>query len=668
MPETTPAKPGILLIESQGVVARLAARPGLEGWEFTPVDRLASADRLLQSRSFHAVVLDLHLDDAEGLDAYRRARALAPGLPMIAFIEARDVRLAEAVVSEGAQACLPRESLSGPGAAAALDWALRQAVIRGAAEARRYRALFDSAPLGILLAAGRRVAMANPAALEALGYAEADLARMSVVDLFPSENRPAVERALDAAAAVGEIPEASFQAALRRSDGSQAHCRVFLKAALLNDSPAVSMYLAFTGEAPAGKGRGRSETMAALGRMAGGLAHDFNNLLTAINGYADHMMTLAGGDARLSHGISSIRKAGDAAAALARGLGEFGRVSLEKPVPSALQDVRVDAVIDREAPSLASMLGSGRELRIRPGAGFAAARLEAGQLEFLLGNLVKHARDAMPEGGKVTLATRIVEVTEGQAFTHLEAGAGPHVVIEVSDTGPGPDPRERDGLFEPFAGGEGRRGNSLALAAVYGIVRQAGGGISAGAVENGGRGGRISLFLPARRAVQPSGVEAPHAEAARLVAEAAHLLDGMDRDRRAGAAPAAPGNAHGTVLLVEDETSMREMMALVLQRYGYAVLETVSEAEAVKAAAAHPEADLVITDITLRGSYGHEMVERLRVLRPGLPALYISGHTLEYLGDQGIRLPPAAFLEKPFSPSQLALKVRETLGARKTST
>lgn len=663
MREVTPAKPGVLLIESQGVLGRLASKAGLETWTFTRADRLASVDRLLQTGNFQALVLELRLPDAEGLDAYRRARALAPGLPIVAVAESRDAALAEAVVAEGAQACLPRESLIGPGAPAALDWSLRQAILRSGAEARRYRALFDSAPIGILLAAGRRIAMANPAALEALGYTEAELARVSVVDLFPEEKRARVERALDAAGAVGEVPDTRFEAALRRSDGTAAPCRVFLEGALLNDAPAVSMYLAFTGEAaPRPDGDSRAEVMAALGRMAGGLAHDLNNLLTAVNGHAEHLAAIVGGDGPVARGAASIRKAGDAAAALARGLGEFGRAFIDHPASHTLSDARVDAAVDRAAPALSALAGR-CELRVRPGAGFAAVRLEPGALEGILRALVSRARDTMPEGGIVTLATRISEVTERRALTHLAAGAGPHVVIEVGDSDRAADPRALERLFEPFAL-RGRGG--MEMASVYAVVKAAGGGIAATAEP--GRGSRIAVYLPART-LAPEG-ETPNAEAARLVAEAAHLLDDISRDRNAKVTPsaspaAAPkSGAAGTVLLVEDESSMREMMALVLQRFGYAVLETVSEAEAMKAAAAHPETDLVITDITLRGSYGHEMMERLRVLRPGLPALFVSGHPLEYLSDQGIRIPAEAFMEKPFTPAQLALKVRETLKAR----
>ncbi|MDB5105477.1 MAG: multi-sensor hybrid histidine kinase [Fibrobacteres bacterium] len=638
-----PENLSVLLIEGRGGIARalLSAQPG-----FTVVhaDKLSKASALAaQARAsggIHAVLFDLSLPDAKGPEGFRRAAAILPGAPMVALTNGGDPALAETLIIEGAQACLDKDGLDG----GALAQALRQAVLRSRAEARRFRALFDSAPIGIILAAGRRVIMANPVSLEILGRGEAGLAEASILELFPEDARPALEKALDAAA--GEIPESRFTARLERPDGPATRCRVFVKGAMLNDAPAVALYLASMEHNEGGQESGvegdpsRSEPvrqslkMEALGRLAGGVAHDFNNLLTAINGYSEHLLSLSGVEGPIASGLKAIRRAGDTAAAMTRSLMSFSRSEGDEA-----RTVGVDAAITEMAPVLQRLIGDRVEFRLRLDAGESAVRLEPGQLEQLILNLTVNARDAMPEGGILTLSTRLADVDGSEAFTHLASGTGEHVSITIEDTGTGMDRETLECLFEPFfTTKRGGRGTGLGLATVYGIVSQARGGIS---VESGpGRGSRFRILL-ALATVQTAPEEPSSGETAWR---------------------ARPNRE--TILVVEDEPSLREMLVTILERYGFGLLEAASSAEAMDLVTQRPdEVDLVVTDIMLRGEGGDELAEALQALKPGLRAVFISGHSLESLADRGIVVPADAFLEKPFSPAQLAAKVRAVLDA-----
>jgi len=662
-----PENLSILLIESRGGIAR-ALLSSQTGFTVVHADRISKASALCAQAgspgAFQVILIDLSLQDSKGLDSFRRAAALLPGAPLVAIQPDDDTALAETLIAEGAQACLNKDGLDG----GALAQALRQAVLRNRAEARRFRALFDSAPIGILLAAGRRVIMANPAGLDILGRVETDLASVSVLDLFPPESRSRIEKALDAAA--GEIQESRFTSELERPRKPALRCQVFVTGAMLNDSPAVALYLASLDEkdeaAYGATGRGMSRAgaaaagsasqgnmggteaaqeharqarkMEALGRLAGGVAHDFNNLLTAINGYSEHLLTLPGVEGAIASGLKAIRRAGDTAAAMTRSLMSFSRSE-----GGTARSMRVDEAIGEMAPVLQRLVGDVVEFRVKLEAGNAAVRLEPGQLEQLILNLCVNARDAMPAGGTLTLTTNVMDVAPGSAFTHLATGAGEHVVISVQDSGTGMGEETLECLFEPFyTTKRGGRGTGLGLATVYGIVSQAGGGINVTSVL--GEGSRFRIFLSRDLALAGSEEGSPHQA-------------GQDSVWK-------PQQSRETILVVEDEPSLREMILTILQRYGFALLEAASAAEALDIVTERPnDVDLVVTDVMLRGEGGHELAEALQAVKPGLRTVFISGHSLESLADRDIILPADAFLEKPFSPAQLAAKVRAVLDA-----
>jgi len=649
---------GVLIIEGKGGLARalMASRPG---FKIIHAERMAKAEALAAparaAGGFDAILVDLALPDCQGEEAYRRAAALLPGTPVAALQRGSDPALAESLINAGAQACLEREGLDG----GALAAAIRQAVLRRRAETRRFRSFFDAAPMGILLAAGRRVLMANAAAQELLGYDEAGFASLSILAPFPPAARPLLEGALDAPSPA----DARFAADLAHREGASIRCRVHVAATVLNDAPVMALFLtplsgvaADTGDADAaaagpGAPAFQARKMDALGRFAEGVAHDFGNLLTAINGYSEHLLSLACDTGPFAAGLRAIQRAGESAADLARQLAGVSQAEGGEPAP-----VAVDAALRELEPILQPVLGPGIDLRIELAAGDATVTLEPGRLERLIMGLCSNARDAMPEGGILRVATEAMEVVPGTAFTHLAAGPGSAVAITVEDEGIGMGPEVLERLFEPFYSTKrGGRGRGMGLAAVYGMTVRAGGGISIESVP--GKGSRFRIALP-----RGNPIAAP-ARMGGIAAEKTSLPGATAPGvAPAWASPAGPGKSGASVLVVEDEPSLREMIQAILERAGFEVATAASAEEAADTAARRDDLELLVTDVMLRGDEGgDEFAARLQALRPGLRALFISGHPLDGLADRGIRVPADAFLEKPFTPGQLITQVRALL-------
>lgn len=624
-----------LLIEKSPGIARglLSTHSGLE---IVSAEKWLAAEKSAAVGAFDAICIDLGFEDVPAMDTFRRAAALMPGVPLVALLPGGDETISDAVLAEGAQACLPCEGLD----SAILAREMRHAVVRERAGTRRFRSLFDAAPVGILLAAGRRVGMANPAALTLLGRSEAELASLSVLDIFPEGATDMLACALDAEP--GGIPLLGFPARLGKPGTALTECRVSVAGSMLNGAPAVVLFLVPTDDRTAiaeDRQARRTDKMKALSRLAGGMAHDFNNLLTAIIGYSDHLLTLNGSQGSLATGLKAIRRAGESAASMTRNLMDFSRSEGQEGLA-----VRVDEAIQGMFPMLRSLLGPRISINLKLGAGDSAIRLEPGQLEKMVVNLCVNARDAMEEGGALSLTTGIVESVDGTEFTHMAARCdGPYVVIGVEDTGSGMDAETLECLFEPFFSTKrGGRGTGLGLSDVYGIVLQSGGGLSV--VSEPGKGSRFHIHF-ALAAVSVVSTATP----ARVPAPA----------------EGAPPSGRETVLVVEDEPSLREMLMAILQRYGFNLISAMSAEEALdRIKAGTDSVDLVVTDVMLRGGEGgHELAASLQSLKPGLRTIFISGHSLESLAERGILLPADAFLEKPFTPAQLAVLVRSVLDA-----
>jgi two-component system cell cycle sensor histidine kinase/response regulator CckA len=375
----------------------------------------------------------------------------------------------------------------------------------------------------------------------------------------------------------------------------------------------------------------QAQKMEAIGRLAGGIAHDFNNLLTAILGYADLMLTDLAAAAPLRQEIQAIQLAGERAAALTRQLLAFSRQQVLQP---ELLDLNTIVVILSQL--LRRLIGEDIELITLLGPDLGWVKADPGQIEQVVLNLAINARDAMPHGGTVTIETANVELDANYARQHVGVKAGSYVLLAISDTGLGMDAETQSRIFEPFfTTKELGKGTGLGLAMVHGIVYQSGGHI--GVYSEVGHGTTFKIYLP--RAEERETVARPQPARAR-----------------------APTGSE-TILLVEDDPSVRELAHTLLRRYGYAVLEAANGAAALELAQHYlGPIDLVITDVVMPGGLsGPQLVQQLVAQRPRLKVLYMSGYTDNAIVHHGVLDSDLAFLQKPFTPEVLARKVREVL-------
>ncbi|HZP47814.1 MAG TPA: ATP-binding protein [Vicinamibacterales bacterium] len=375
----------------------------------------------------------------------------------------------------------------------------------------------------------------------------------------------------------------------------------------------------------------QAQKMEAVGQLAGGIAHDFNNLLTAIQGFAGMLAeSFAPHDERTEE-VAEIQRAADRAAALTRQLLAFSRKQI-----MSTRIVRVGDVVNGIAAMLQRLLGETVQLSTVVGDA-AFVKTDPSQLEQVLLNLAVNARDAMPQGGCLTIETSDVMLDEAFARQHPSVQPGPHVKIAVTDTGCGMDPATQKRIFEPFFTTKPKdRGTGLGLATVYGIVKQTGGSIW---VASGvGRGTTFTVYLPQTE-------ERPQPK------------------RPAEARPPTAGAE--SILVVEDEPLVREYVCNVLSRRGYRV-HAVEDPERALSYAGSSEApiDLVFTDVVLPVISGPAMVDRLRQRHPESRVLYMSGYVDQALLGEGRLEAGAAFLQKPFTPEALANKVRDVLDGR----
>ena len=377
----------------------------------------------------------------------------------------------------------------------------------------------------------------------------------------------------------------------------------------------------------------QSQKLEAVGRLAGGISHDFNNLLTVILGYSDIMKrNLREGDP-LRRNVDEITRASERAASLTRQLLAFSRKQVMQPKVFDLNTV----VSDLEK-MLRRMIGEDIELRVTAETDLGNIKADPVQLEQVLMNLVVNARDAMPKGGKLSIETANVYLDESYSQDHVSVVPGHYVMLAISDTGCGMDEETRQRIFEPFfTTKEQGKGTGLGLSMVYGIVKQSGGNIWVYSEE--GRGTTFKIYFPRVTA------------AAEEYRRAAHGLE-------------VEGGSE-TILLVEDAEWVRTLARQVLESAGYRVLEAGNADAAIKLFESinGDRIDLLLTDVVMPGMSGNDMSRILLAKHPGMPVLYMSGYTDDAIVQHGVLEAGINFLQKPFTPAALALKVREVLDA-----
>ena len=502
-------------------------------------------------------------------------------------------------------------------------------------EARRardfLRSIAEHSPAGIVTTDVRgRVTYWSPRAEELLGYRADEVLGRRVAELQRG-GREAARALMARLRAEDRIRE--HEAEILARDGRWVECRFSL--ALLRDSAGAEIgtlaILEDTSERKRLEAQLRqAQKMEAVGRLAGGIAHDFNNLLAVIMGHSDLIRSvLRKGDPR-AHDVEQIRRAAERAATLTRQLLAFSRRQFLQP-----QVIDVNSLVGNLATMLRRLIGEDiqLELRLDPDAGRVSA--DPGQLEQVIMNLTVNARDAMPRGGRVVLETAPVVLDQAFVAAHPGSTAGAHVRLSIHDTGCGMGPDVLAHLFEPFfTTKEPGRGTGLGLSTVYGIVKQHRGYIDV--TSEPGQGSSFGVYLPRVEARPALGRASP-------------------RERL------RPG-ARETVLFVEDEVALRDLMQQVLAKGGYTVLAAGDGVEALAAVEGHSgPIDLVVTDVIMPRMNGPELATRLRVRDPGVRLLYVSGYTADQLRAQIDIGADATLLLKPFTSDGLLRKVREVL-------
>src|SRR5271157_478831 len=379
----------------------------------------------------------------------------------------------------------------------------------------------------------------------------------------------------------------------------------------------------------------QAQKMESVGRLAGGVAHDFNNHLTVIGGYCAMLLDEMHPGDPLREPVEEILLAGNRAAALTQQLLAFSRKQVAEPRVISLNQVVGDSL-----KMLSRLIGDDVEIVTHFDADLGSVVVDPSQINQVLMNLAINARDAMPAGGRIVVETSNTEIDEGYAAQHAGVVPGHYVLLSISDTGAGMSQEVVQHIFEPFFTTKDiGAGTGLGLSMVYGIVKQAGGWIWV--YSEPGQGSTFKVYLP-RAGGAPEPLPAS--------VSAAEDLRGTE-----------------TVLVVEDQPDVRKLTLAILESQGYRLLEAASGSEALALSELYPEPiHLLITDVVMPGMTGRELATRLSALRPSLKTLYTSGYTANAIGHEGALNPGEAYLPKPFSPAQLAAKVREVLSPSPT--
>jgi signal transduction histidine kinase/DNA-binding response OmpR family regulator len=673
------------------LIQTLLAETTEMAFEFASVDRLAPALARLERETFDLVILDLALPDSRGLETFTRACERAPGVPIVVLTGSDDRALAVAALRAGAQDYVVKGDVDGrrlgqllrhaierkrveealrrqtetvqaisramarvleagdwPGAMATLLPVAAQATESGLGLAA---VLLDGAELRLLGHwAGAGLGL-GAAALDATarraytgqGYLDLPADPGSLLTRVVTSGQPLAqaqprEPQLEALAAgfpalgsvlalpvrrgaevVGVLALAERRGGYAVEDAARLDDLLPVFGALFHDYRQRHRHAALEEQLR------QAHKMEAVGRLAGGIAHDFNNLLAVILGYSEFMVKSLPASHPLHGDAEEIKTATERAASLTRQLLAFSRKQVIAPRPLDL-----NAVVRGGLRMLQRVIGEDIELVTRLDPDVRPVKADPGQLEQVLLNLAANARDAMPQGGQLSIETARIG---GPA----RLGPGEELaLLTVTDTGCGMDRETCSHAFEPFfTTKEPGRGTGLGLATVYGIVEQHGGHIEVQSAP--GRGATFRVYLPC--------VDGP--------------VEGGDG---AGAAVAPRGSE--TVLLVEDEVGLRALGRRILQRLGYTVLEAGDGRAALRLAQRHRgPIDLLLTDVILPQMTGVELARQLSALRPGMRLLFVSGYPGDALGRHGVAEAGGRVLSKPFSPALLGRTVRDVLDA-----
>jgi len=606
--------------------------------EFERVDNAATLEAALDRSTWDVIIGDNSMPGFSGTEALALLRARGLDIPFIFVSGTMGEDLAARALEAGAGDALTKGNLQ-----RLIPVIRRELREFGERRARReteaalrvseatYSALVEQAPLGIYRStpAGRFVS-ANAALARMLGYSSPaqlltlDMARDVYTD--PDERRRLVERDTYTDRVYDEL-----EATWKRKDGTHIRVQLSVRASRDKDGR-VEFYEAFVRDITTQRQLEaqlvQAQKMEAIGRLAGGVAHDFNNLLTVILSYSELLLEELPKDSSNRDDIGQIRKAAQGASELTRQLLAFSRQQVLEP-----KVVDLNAAVTGIERLLARVLREDIQLRCTLAADAGTVRVDPGQLEQVIMNLAVNARDAMPNGGRLTVETANVDLDETYMQARPLAAPGRYVMLAVTDTGTGMDAATQARIFEPFfTTKEVGKGTGLGLATVQGIVQQSGGFIWVYSEPN--HGTCFKVYLPR--------VDAPVSEVAAVAGDS---IMGTE-----------------TVLVVEDVEAVRAVTRRMLERYGYRVLEAADGEAAIRLAANSAEhIHLLLTDVVMPNVSGRDLAEMFAKTFPSSKVLFMSGYTDDAIVRHGILQEGIAYLQKPFTPESLASKVRAVL-------
>ena len=496
------------------------------------------------------------------------------------------------------------------------------------ASERRYRLLFENNPQPTWVYDQNTLAFltVNDTAVQGYGYTREEFLRMTLEDIRPVEDIP---KLIEATANLStEFPQEG-PSRHRKKNGEIILVEITEHPLTFGEHPAcLVMARDITERVRLEEQFRHAQRMESIGRLAGGVAHDFNNLLTVILGYATVVRNGVGSDHRLRKAAEEVLRSGERAASLTAQLLAFSRKQVTQ-----FRVLDLNAFVQETTDMLQRLIGEDIDLVVLLDADSRTVKADCGQLTQVLMNLAANARDAMPTGGKLTIETHTVSRDQEDVGVRGVRSSGRFVQLVVTDTGPGMDAQTQSHVFEPFfTTKEAGKGTGLGLATVYGIVQQHQGWVEVYSEPNHGAAFKVYLPLVDSSSVETTGVE-----------------DKLISTRNV------------SILLVEDEAAIRMLMEDVLSEVGHRVLSAANGPAALKLAEAEDNIDLLITDVVLPDMSGPALAGQLTLLRPGLIVLYVSGYTDHALLHRGTIEQGTAFLQKPFLPQTLLIKVDELL-------
>jgi PAS domain S-box-containing protein len=607
-------------------------------FQMVSAESLRTAASKLASEKFDAVLLDTHVCDFKMLDATSEIRSHGGPLPVVVLVPQKNEEHGKQSLTEGAAEYLLKETLNQELLRRTLRYVIELDQAKKAARRceQRFHDLFENTKdILFTLDADGNITSLNKTGEEVMGLSRSEALQNNIKSLVAPEHHGVCREMMQRILNEEVLPH--FEIQMIRKDGQR----------VLLETSARPIQSGGKKEGVQGIARDvterrnmenvvrQSQKMEAIGRLSGGVAHDFNNLLCVIIGHTEVLSEWLGPNEPVLNNVIQIKKAADSAAALTRQLLAFSRKQVFHP--RALNAIVVDT-----QKLLGRLIGEHIELFTSLDPNLGQVLVDPVQIEQVLMNLVLNARDAMPQGGKLTIETSNIQLEENHESKHSIVPAGRYVLFAVTDTGCGMDEETQTRIFEPFyTTKELGKGTGLGLATVYGIVKQSGGFIWV--YSECGRGTTFKVYLP-----RVDNLSAPQRPSKQLVV----IQSGTE-----------------TILLVEDAEPLRVLIKEILVNCGYKVLEAENGNEAIRIARDFQgPIHLLLTDVIMPGMGGEQLAAQLSQFLPEMKVLYMSGYPNDGIVRSGILASGVALLEKPFTREILARNVRQVLDEQETIT